>query len=52
MKGDIVIIGGAGHIGLPLGLLFANRGKKVVLYDKNQNNIKKINDLKMPFMED
>ena len=52
MKGDIVIIGGAGHIGLPLGLLFANKGKKVVLYDKDQNNIKKINDLKMPFMED
>ena len=35
MKADIVIVGGAGHIGLPLGILFANKGKKVILYDKN-----------------
>ena len=41
MKADIAIIGGAGHIGLPLGILFANKGKKVVLYDKDKNNVKK-----------
>ena len=52
MKVDIVIVGGAGHIGLPLGLLFANKGKKVVLYDKDKKNIEKINKLQMPFMED
>ena len=51
MRADIVIIGGAGHIGLPLGLLFANKGKKVILYDKDKINIEKINNLKMPFME-
>ena len=44
MKADIVIVGGAGHIGLPLGMLFANKGKKVILYDKNKKNIKKINN--------
>ena len=33
MKSDIAIVGGAGHIGLPLGMLFANKGKKVILYD-------------------
>ena len=49
---DILIIGGAGHIGLPVGLLFANTGKKVVLLDKDNKNIKKINDLEMPYMED
>ena len=49
---DILIIGGAGHIGLPLGLLFANTGKKVVLLDKDKKNIKKINKLEMPYMED
>tara|TARA_Y100000389_G_C17419112_1_gene495565 strand:- start:276 stop:1442 length:1167 start_codon:yes stop_codon:yes gene_type:complete len=47
----ITIIGGAGHIGLPLGILFANKGYKVNLYDKDRNNINKINKLKMPFME-
>ncbi len=52
MKSDILIIGGAGHIGLPLGLLFANKGKKVVLYDIDKKNINKINNLKMPFMEE
>lgn len=47
----ITIIGGAGHIGLPLGILFANKGYKVNLYDKDKKNINKINKLKMPFME-
>ena len=52
MKADIVIVGGAGHIGLPLGMLFANKRKKVILYDKDKNNVKKINNLQMPFMEE
>src|SRR6056300_1109349 len=52
MKADIAIIGGAGHIGLPLGILLANKNKKVILYDKDKINIHKINDLKMPFMEE
>ena len=52
MKSDILIVGGAGHIGLPLGMLFADKGKKVVLYDKDLSNIKKINNSIMPFMED
>lgn len=52
MKSDILIVGGAGHIGLPLGILFADKGKKVVLYDKNLSNIKKINNSLMPFMEE
>jgi len=52
MKSDIVIVGGAGHIGLPLGLLFADKGKKIILYDKDSKNIQKINNLKMPFMEE
>ena len=52
MKANIVIVGGAGHIGLPLGMLFANKGKKVILYDKDQTNVKKINNLQMPFMEE
>ena len=52
MKADIVIIGGAGHIGLPLGILFANKWKSVILYDKDKSNIKNINNSKMPFLED
>ena len=31
---DIAIIGGLGHIGLPLGILFADKFKNVLLVDK------------------
>ena len=52
MKADIAIVGGAGHIGLPLGILFANKRKKVILFDKDKKNVDKINNLTMPFMEE
>lgn len=48
----ITIIGGAGHIGLPLGLLFAQKGIKVNLYDKNLHAINKINNSQLPFIEE
>ena len=49
---SICIVGGAGHVGAPLGLAFSSKGYKVVLIDKNIKNIKKINNGKMPFLED
>ena len=48
----ISIIGGVGHVGAPLGLAFSSKGYKVVLIDKNIKNIKKINNGKMPFLEE
>jgi UDP-N-acetyl-D-mannosaminuronic acid dehydrogenase len=48
---DICIIGGCGHVGLPLGLAFAEKGKKVALYDINKASISKVNDAVMPFKE-
>jgi len=51
-KIKITIIGGAGHIGLPLGILFADKGVNVTLYDKNYYAVKKINNCQLPFMED
>ena len=33
----ISIIGGAGHVGLPLGLAFAVKNYKVHLIDQNEN---------------
>ena len=50
-KYDICIIGGVGHVGLPLGLLFQSKGKKIVLYDVDLKNIKKVNNGVMPFIE-
>ena len=51
-KRNISIIGGAGHIGFPLGLILASKGFKVSLIDKNKNNIKKINNGEVPFLEE
>jgi len=51
-KRDISIIGGAGHVGFPLGLIFSSRGFNVSLIDKNNENIKKINNGIVPFLED
>src|SRR5438067_8233502 len=48
---DICIVGGAGHIGLPLALVFASRGRKVAVYDTNEAAIDSIRNGKMPFME-
>ena len=51
IKRNISIIGGAGHVGLPLGMVFSSKGFKVTLIDKNKSNIKKINKGQMPFLE-
>jgi len=48
---DICIVGGLGHIGLPLGISFAKAGKKVILYDINQNAIDMVSKGRMPFLE-
>ena len=49
---SICIIGGAGHVGAPLGLALSSKGFDVILIDKNKKNIKKINQGVMPFMEE
>ena len=48
---DICIIGGCGHVGLPLGMAFADRGQKVALYDINETSIASVNAARMPFKE-
>lgn len=48
----IVIMGGAGHIGLPLGLLLADVGFRVCLYDPNDVALKTISEGSIPFREE
>ena len=50
-KQNISIIGGAGHVGFPLGLAFAEKNFKVDLVDIDLKNIEMINSGKPPFME-
>ena len=48
---DIVIIGGLGHVGLPLGLVFAHHGFRVGLYDIDVEKANLIKKGVMPFVE-
>jgi len=48
---DIVIIGGLGHVGLPLGLVFAHNGFRVCLYDIDTEKANLIKKGMMPFVE-
>lgn len=48
---DIVIIGGLGHVGLPLGLVFAHKELKVCLYDIDIEKAKLVKNGRMPFIE-
>ena len=47
----LVIIGGCGHVGIPLGLAFASRRFDVTLLDRNVQNVESINSGKLPFLE-
>lgn len=48
---DICIIGGCGHIGLPLALTFTNAGLRVGIYDLDASKIEQVQGGKMPFLE-
>ncbi|MGA2140780.1 MAG: nucleotide sugar dehydrogenase [Brevinematales bacterium] len=48
---DICVIGGAGHVGLPLSLAFADKGNRVVIYDINKAGTDRIANGIMPFAE-
>jgi len=48
---DVCIVGGLGHVGLPLGILLAQSGEKVMLYDINEKSIQTVSQGKMPFIE-
>lgn len=50
-KFDIVVIGGLGHVGLPLGLSFAEKGLKVCLYDIDKKRAELVKKGVMPFIE-
>ena len=48
---DVVVIGGGGHVGLPLAIALADRGSKVVVYDLSERAVEGINKGRMPFSE-
>jgi UDP-N-acetyl-D-mannosaminuronic acid dehydrogenase len=48
---DVVVLGGGGHVGLPLSLAFADAGLTVGVFDTNQSTLDRIAAGEMPFLE-
>jgi len=48
---DVVVIGGCGHVGLPLAIAFAGRGATVAIYDVSEAAVTAVNSGRMPFAE-
>ena len=47
----VVIVGGCGRVGLPLGLVLATRGCDVDLLDIDVRRVQQVNAAEMPFSE-
>jgi len=51
-RGIVAVVGGGGHVGLPLGLALANCGYEVVAYDTSASTVDIINAGSVPFIEE
>lgn len=49
---SMVVIGGCGHVGLPLGIKLALAGADVSLVDINEETVQRVNAGELPFVED
>lgn len=50
-ENDVVVVGGGGHVGLPLAIALASRGKRTVVYDVAESAVEHIRNAEMPFIE-
>jgi UDP-N-acetyl-D-mannosaminuronic acid dehydrogenase len=48
---DAVVIGGCGHVGLPLAIALASRGAQIGIYDVSQAAVDTVNSGQLPFAE-
>lgn len=48
----VAVVGGCGHVGLPLGIALADKGLRTVLVDINPTAVDTVNSGSLPFMED
>lgn len=49
---DVGVIGGCGHVGLPLALTFADKGRRTVVYDIDEKALARVAGGTMPFEEE
>lgn len=50
-KVDLCVVGGAGHVGLPLAIAFANTGLRTLVYDINEAALEQIGRGELPALE-
>src|SRR5438105_13656984 len=48
---DLTVVGGAGHVGIPLVLSFAAKGLKVNVNDLNRDSLATLRAGRLPFIE-
>src|SRR5262245_8819540 len=48
---DLTIVGGAGHVAIPLGLAFAEAGYRVNVHDVNRDALETLRSGRLPFIE-
>ncbi|MCB0345560.1 MAG: nucleotide sugar dehydrogenase [Bdellovibrionales bacterium] len=48
---NVVVIGGCGHVGLPLGVAFSLAGHDTTLVDISEKAVKEVNSGRFPFLE-
>ena len=51
MEPSVCIVGGCGHIGLPLGIALAEAGVQVTLLDIDEARVRRVAAGRMPFLE-
>jgi UDP-N-acetyl-D-mannosaminuronic acid dehydrogenase len=49
---DVVVVGGCGHVGLPLAVAFASRGLNVAIHDIDSRAVELVGSGRLPFRED
>ena len=52
MHFEVCVLGGCGHVGLPLSIAFALKGKRVAVFDIDRLASEKLRSGQMPFMEE
>lgn len=48
---NVCVIGGCGHVGLPLAIAFASKGLPTYIYDTDDKAVEQVSRGEMPFME-
>src|SRR6185369_7049842 len=51
-KYDVVVVGGAGHVGAPLSIVLASKGFRTLIYDLSQKAMDTLAKGELPFLEE